>query len=111
MKIRLSNQEVEECLKHWLNTKAHSYYGSSYGENVNRSQFRPISENSADIFLAKLKKDLPFLNELNQDAVQIIERNIGYDKKHFFLAVGEVEILIHESTTSSTGHTFNANAF
>lgn len=59
-------------VRHWLNTPAGSYLGSSYGSNLKDMLQRPILESGMDEVIAKLKEDIPILSVLGSGAVNVL---------------------------------------
>lgn len=59
-------------VRHWLNTPAGSYLGSSYGSNLKDMLQRPILESGMDEVVAKIKEDIPILSVLGAGAVNVL---------------------------------------
>lgn len=59
-------------VRHWLNTPAGSYLGSSYGSNLKDMLQRPILDSGMDEVVAKLKEDIPILSVLGAGAVNVL---------------------------------------
>lgn len=56
---------------HWLGTPEGGYLGSTYGSNIKALLQRPQVDSGADEFIQKMKIDIPILNALPGDAINI----------------------------------------
>lgn len=63
--------DLVEMVRHWINTPAGSYLGSSYGNPIKNTLQRPMSDVGADEVLEKMRIDLPVLSILPSSAVNI----------------------------------------
>jgi hypothetical protein len=111
MKYLLGVKEITAILDHWQNTPVNAYRGSSYGEDHNKLLLQTMSEDIADDYLSKLKRDIPLLANLDSDTLSILSEDIGHDTKRIYLSVGSVLLPIATADTSNyQGETFYANA-
>jgi len=109
--VNLRVEQILAMLEHWLDTKANAYYGSAYGEGLEKRLFVPMSTEQADSFLDDLKKDIPLLASLDSDTLSIVSADIGFDKKQFYIALGDALIPLGTKDESHlTGETYNAFA-
>jgi len=83
---KISIGDIQNMVSHWLTTISNGYLGSSYGQNANDLLQNPLSF-SADDFIIKLKNDLPILNSLPSDSVNIYKVDNGIDKATIYLNV------------------------
>lgn len=110
MNTVLALQEAKQIIVHWLNTPVNGYYGQSYGADLNSLLLQPMTARTADQLLAKLKRDIPLLSNLNSDQLSVRELVLGHDKKQLFIALGDVYIPLEKTNIITSGETYNANA-
>lgn len=78
-------KHVLAMIEHWLYTPPNGYFGSSYGADLKRLLMNPMSTPIADSFVAKLKQDVPLLNDLD---ISVLSENLSFERKRIFLSVG-----------------------
>ena len=92
----LRTNDIKNMLNHWLTTKPNGYFGSTYGCPLNELLLRRQSEKIQDKFFAKMRKDIPLLDQLAPNQINLFESNNGYEKKDLYLQVGEIFINLNE---------------
>lgn len=90
----INEQDVLQMVNHWLHTPVNSYLGSDYGFDKHQLLFQPLDMHNADLMIAKLRKDVPVLNILPQDTINLFALPIGPDKLQIFLQIGDLSIQI-----------------
>ena len=98
----IDTQKIKAMIDHWLATPPNGYFGQSYGADVRNMLLRELNTDNADGFLAKLRRDIPLLNQLDDSQFSINVVTEGYDKLYVYLKVGGVNIELGESTTQTT---------
>lgn len=88
MSIVLDPLAVKRIFDHWFATPPNGYIGVRYARNVRQILLKPMSEDSSDLLLQWMKEDIPLLKNLSSDQLSIVSRNIDFDKKEYFVQVG-----------------------
>lgn len=95
-------QLVAKMVEHWLNTPANGYFYQSYGQDLKRELLREITEFTADRFIEKLKADIPLLQHLPSDQINIIQEIRNDDSVYVILEIGQIEIELTEELDDVT---------
>lgn len=88
MSLVLDPKAVKRILDHWFNTPPNGYIGVRYARNVRQILLKPMTEDSSDLLLQWMKEDIPLFRNLSSDQLSIVSRNISFDKKEYFVQVG-----------------------
>ena len=99
-------EHVVAMLNHWLQTPVNGYFGSSYGADLNSLLLRPLSTATADIFIQKLKRDVPILNDLD---LGISSSNTGFERKQIYLTIGTKNHINLSQIQKRSNTRFNPN--
>ena len=111
MSYTFNAEDVKKIIEHWLYTPSNGYIGVNYGRNLAEILLRPMTDDTAIQILQWLKEDIPLFAQLDQSQLNIMSQDIDYDKKRFFIQIGQVIIpLVAPSPNTSQGATFYANA-
>ncbi|WP_111857841.1 hypothetical protein [Acinetobacter sp. CFCC 10889] len=111
MNYTLEPSHIKKMIEHWLNTPPNGYIGVDYGRNLFEILLKPMSVDSADLILKWIKEDIPLLRGLNDDELMVMNEDQGFDKKVFYIQIGQILIpLQNRNTDEQTGDTFYANA-
>ena len=92
MTAKIAQTDVEKMVRHWLATPVNSYLGSDYGFDKHALLFTPLTMNAADEVIAKLRRDVPVLNMLPPDAINLYSVPLSPDKLHFILEIGDIAL-------------------
>ena len=105
-------EHIIAMLNHWLQTPVNGYFGSSYGADLASLLLRPLSRPLGDQFIAKLKQDIPILNELSSDQLELYSSNEGFERKIIYLRIADVKINLNQvaAQMQAGGETVDANA-
>lgn len=79
--------DVQDMVLHWLETPAESILGSGYGADIPSLLLQPLSGPVADAFLAKLRDDVPILQTLASDYVEMRVERLPPDKQIIYIDV------------------------
>lgn len=90
----ITGLEIQEMVRHWLQTPINSYHGSEYGCDAKSLLQNPQSIGVADTFLKKLKKDLPILAILPANSVNLYSVPSGVDRLDIFIEVAGTALQI-----------------
>lgn len=75
----LNGQDVASMCEHWTETPMHGYLGSSYGQTFKSYLQQPQTAVAANSFIQKLRDDVPVLQILPDDAVNLYAVKKGID--------------------------------
>jgi hypothetical protein len=95
--MAITGLDIHEMVRHWLKTPINSYHGSNYGCDPKALLQNPQSIGVADAFLKKLVKDVPILQALPANAVNIYAVPNNVDKLDIFVDVSGTALQV-------TGH-------
>lgn len=93
----ISTSHVVAMIEHWLATPPNGYFGSSYGNNLAEQLLKNTSAFTADAFLAKMKKDIPILDELG-DELNIVQSHEGFERVRVYIQLGDIHIEVKPHT-------------
>ena len=99
-------EHIIAMLNHWLQTPVNGYFGSSYGADLNSLLLRPLSTATADIFIQKLKRDVPILNDLD---LGVSSSNTGFERKQIYLTIGTKNLINLSQVQQRANTRFNPN--
>lgn len=96
---RITPQEIEQMVEHWVSTPAGSYLGSSYGNPLKDTLQRPQADIDADMVIEKLRADIPILGVLPTGSVNVYAyADPQYiDRTEIVIEVGGREISVPRS--------------
>lgn len=83
----LNGQDVAAMTDHWVDTPAHGYLGSSYGQNFKSFLQQPQTVVAANSFIQKLRTDVEILQVLSPEAVSLNAASSGVDRTVVILSV------------------------
>lgn len=109
----INAKDIEGMIDHWLRTKPNGYRGSSYGAPLEELRLNAQTASVANEFIAKMKRDIPILNQLSSDQFGVFFSNVGFETRRIALKVGTIQIdlsTVDQNSQSSSGDTYNANA-
>ncbi len=92
MTAKITQTDVEKMVRHWLATPVNSYLGSDYGFDKHALLFTPLTMNTADEMITKLRRDVPVLAMLPSDAINLYSIPLSPDKLHFILEIGDIAL-------------------
>ncbi len=95
--IQITGEDVLGMTQHWLGTPVCGYLGSDYGSDLKALLQQPQSAVNADAVIPKLRSDVPVLNMLDDQAVELYWRDEGIDRKWLVIGVGGQLIVAGES--------------
>jgi hypothetical protein len=94
----ITGLDVQEMVRHWLQTPINAYHGSNYGCDPKSLLQNPQSIGVADAFLKKLKKDVPVLSALPANSVNLYAVPSGVDRLDIFIDVAGTALQIEANT-------------
>lgn len=68
---KITGTDIHSMARHWLNTPANGYLGSSYGQDIKALLQNPQAAGEADGVLQKLRTDVPILSVLPDGSVNL----------------------------------------
>lgn len=81
---------------HWLETPVNGYLGSDYGQDAKAMLQNPQSLGLGDTFIQKLRKDVPILQTLNSDDLNLYAVTEYPDKLKILIEVAGKPIEVSE---------------
>jgi hypothetical protein len=86
--------DIERMIEHWMNAPPNGYIGVTYGRNKRELLHKPMTEDSANTLLDWMREDMPILRQLSDADFSVVEQELGYDKKAFFIQLSSILIPI-----------------
>lgn len=83
----ITGTEIQKMVRHWLNTPAGSYLGSSYGSNIKELLQRPQADGMADAVIRKMRADIPILQSLPNGSINIYSVRVSPDRLDLVIEV------------------------
>lgn len=77
--------EIQDMVRHWLETPPNGYLGSSYGAGLKDLLQQPMSAGMADQFIVKMIEDVPILGSLPAGAINIYAEEVGNDSQRIII--------------------------
>lgn len=105
-------KHIIAMINHWLSTPPNTYFGSSYGADLSTLLLTPMSSDVANAFLAKMRTDIPILQQLDGEQLAIYVNDVGFEQKRVFLNVGQVALDLtkfDEDLNRNTGENSHAD--
>ncbi|CAK0740651.1 conserved hypothetical protein [Gammaproteobacteria bacterium] len=87
MAATITSNDIMAMVKHWLDTPVNGYLGSGYGNDLKSLLQSPLSAGVADSFLAKLRNDVPPLQLLPPNAINLYGRQSAPDRLDIFIEI------------------------
>lgn len=72
---------------HWVHTLPNTYLGSDYGADLRQYLHKPMSSFQADEIIKKMKQDIPILQTLPENAINILVTDVQDDTKEILIQV------------------------
>lgn len=94
MNYIFKQEDIRRMVEHWLGTPPNGYIGVSYGRELTQLLFKPMTDDSANTLMDWMKADMPILKQLSDADFRVVEQTVEYDKKRFFIKIGEILIPI-----------------
>jgi hypothetical protein len=82
---KISTSDLQDMIRHWLETPVNGYLGSGYGSIVPDLLMQPQKTGKADAVLTKLRNDVPLAGALPSSALNIFMVQDGPDKKRLYI--------------------------
>lgn len=102
----IDSQKIKAMIEHWLATPPNGYFGQSYGADVRNLLLRELSSANADKLLKQLRRDIPIMNQLDDNQLSIGTEQSGFDKIYVYLKVGGISIKLGESKPQTADQDF-----
>jgi len=111
----IDRNKIYAMLNHWFEAEINGYFGSPYGPDLNSLLLGPLDSPVANAFIAKMKNDIPVLNQLSADELSLYSVNEGFETKVIYLKVGDVAINLNQirdsqMSQSLQGETYDVDA-
>ena len=86
--LRLTKRDVSAMVGHWLATPVGGFLGSFYGSDLKSVLQNPMGAGVADGQIAKLRVDVPLINQLPAGTVNVYAYDADIDKKGLVFDIG-----------------------
>lgn len=107
----IKTQHIVNMINHWLATPPNGYFAQGYGCNVKEQLLQNLSAFTADAFIAKMKQDIPVLQQLNDDQLSIVTNTVDFERVQVFIQLGTVFIEVKPAIDNYVNQDFyNPNA-
>lgn len=84
----ITGDDIQEMVRHWLETPVNAYLGSGYGSDTKSLLQRAQSNDGmADDYLRKLRKDVGVLDVLPEGTVALYGEPSGHDQLRITIEV------------------------
>ena len=74
-------------INHWISTPQNSYLGSNYGIDLKQYLHKSINEFDGDAIIAKMRHDIPVLQSIGSNNLNIYFQKKSFDKICFYIDV------------------------
>lgn len=85
--LKISGEDVQGMVSHWLDCPVNGYLGSSYGSTLQDMLMRP-QRKGADEFIAKLRRDVPIVRQADAGSVNVYATDPRLDRRKIQIEVG-----------------------
>ena len=93
----ITAETIRDMVTHWLNTPPNGYFSQSYGADAKAMLLRELSADTADVFIDKLRRDIPLIGTLSDDQLSISTEMVGFDRLNVFLSIGSIDIQLNDN--------------
>ena len=83
----ITTQFILGQIRHWLKTPQNHYLGSNYGIDLYQYLHKPMTTPMVDEIIAKMRADIPVLNAVSEEHLNIYAKNSGFDSKVIYIEV------------------------
>ncbi|MEM4986266.1 hypothetical protein V8G57_02585 [Collimonas sp. H4R21] len=67
----ITAQDIQAMVSHWLSTPPNGYLGSDYGADPQSLLQNPMAAGIGDAFIGEMREDVPVLDVMPADAVNV----------------------------------------
>jgi hypothetical protein len=90
----ITGNDIQDMVRHWLNTPVCGYLGSGYGQDIKAMLQRVLDSGDAQAFLEKMRMDIPILQTLPDGALNLYAVTTAPDKTDIVIDVAGNPITI-----------------
>ena len=90
----ITGNDIQGMVGHWLKSPVNGYLGSDYGQDAKALLQRPQDDGSAEGFLQKLRSDVPVLQALPGESVNLYGVQTAPDRLDLMIEVAGQTIQI-----------------
>ena len=88
----INEKTIVTMINHWLATPPNGYFYQGYGNNLREQLLKNMSDFSAQSFLQKLKADIPLLQQIPSESLNIVSQTQGFDSVLVYIQIGSILI-------------------
>ncbi|UOO89178.1 hypothetical protein LVJ82_17305 [Vitreoscilla massiliensis] len=85
--VTINTNFVMGQIEHWLGTLTNGYLGSNYGIDLYEKLQKPMSEFDGDSIIRKMRQDIPLLQAISSDSLNIYFQRASFDCVKFYVQV------------------------
>ncbi|ALS62246.1 MULTISPECIES: hypothetical protein [Burkholderiales] len=90
----ITGKDIQEMVRHWLNTPVEGYLGSGYGQDAKALLQLPQADGAPEAFLEKMRQDIPALQALPPGSLNLYAVRTPPDRVDLFVDVAGVAIQV-----------------
>lgn len=102
----IDHNKISNMINHWMATPVNGYFYQGYGCNIKEQLLRNLTAFSADTFIAKMKTDIPILQQLDDDQLSIVSQTPDFENVYVYIKLGDIFIEIGKADTTTTAQDF-----
>lgn len=98
MSTTITGRDVQQMVRHWLETPVNGYLGSDYGQDGRRLLQQPQADSvRANAFLQKLRNDVSILKALPAGSVNLYGKTAAPDRLELTIEVAGQAITVKDT--------------
>lgn len=93
----MTAEDLQGMIDHWLSTPVNGYLGESYGSDPKSLLQKALHSGMANDFIRKMREDIPILQAIPSDQIDLYSVPEQPDKMRIFIMVASmaaVEVLV-----------------
>ena len=91
---QITGKEIQEMVRHWIETPVCGYLGSNYGQDANALLQRPSLDGAPEAYLNKMRSDIPVLQALPAGSLNLYGVHTPPDRFDLVIEVAGMAIPI-----------------
>lgn len=90
----ITGKDIQEMVRHWLNTPVCGYLGSGYGQDIRALLQLAHSDGAPEAFIEKMRQDIPALQALPEGSINLYAVRTPPDRVELFIDVAGAAIQV-----------------
>ena len=96
---KITGDDIQMMVRHWLNTPLNSYLGSDYGQDLKQFLQNPMKIGIPEKFINKMRRDISILLCVPIDGINIYSKKRDDNKVDLFIEVFNTLIEVPKNQT------------